>query len=148
VKMTSRSKITTIEADDLLTFRVYPENKRLHFDVFVWPSRRRMREYLREASPGLSVYQILACVLWPTNEADRARKTQLGEIHFNRQDLGSDTICHEATHAALRWARYIGIDVGEAGDGSSAPDSEELVAYAVGTIAHQLETVLVDKKYK
>lgn len=133
---------------EALTFRVYPERKRLHFDVYVWANRRDMRAYLKAGYPGKGLRNVLACVIWLLDTMERPRKAYLGEMHFNREDLESDIIAHEAVHAAIRWAKYVGLEVDTDVLQPTASDTEERFCYAVGHIVEQIEYVLMAHEYK
>lgn len=118
----------------IYSFRVYPEGESQWYTVHVWSTRRLMREHIKAAHPALNVSQVIACVLWPV----RRRPRNLGEIHFNQRDLGQDTISHEASHAALEWARRQGLDVDNPVDPEAANADEERFCDALGAIAHQI----------
>ena len=132
---------------EVLHFKVYPEYKRLHFEVYVWNNRRDMRAYLKGGYPGKGLRKVLACVTWPDNGV-KTRNGCIGEMHFNRQDLSGEILAHEATHAAIRWARYIGLSIVEDVTSLVAPDSEERFCYALGAVVEQIEAVLSDNKYR
>lgn len=129
----------------ILTFRVYPESKRHYYEVFVWPSMTKMRDYLREYTKGWRT--VIACVLWPSDAKYRHRRGRLGEIHFNIRHLGTDTLTHEATHAALEWARMLKLDVHNPVDPIAANKDEERLCEAIGMITHQIESVLIDQSF-
>lgn len=125
-----------------LYFRVYPEHRRLHFDVFLWPTVKSMRQYLTAQLPRRGMSKVLACVVWPINAKDRPRRDYLGEMHFNQTHLGRDIIAHEATHAALAWARRLGVRINEEVRGYDAPADEERFCDVIGALTHQiLETL-------
>lgn len=128
----------------ICSFRVYPEGERQWYTVHVWSTRRLMREHIKTAHPSLNVSQVIACVLWPV----RRRPRHIGEIHFNQRDLGQDTISHEATHAALEWARRQGLDVHNPVDPDAANEDEERFCDALGTIAHQIGEALSAHKLR
>jgi hypothetical protein len=69
-------------------------------------------------------------------------------MHFNRQDLSAEIVAHEATHAAIRWARYTGVDISEDVTSLVAPETEERFCYALGAVVEQIESVLSDNEYK
>lgn len=115
-------------------FSVYPEDGREYYSVQVWPSRRLMREYIAATAPHTPTGRIIACVLWPA----KRRPRHIGEIHFNTRDLGQDTISHEATHAALEWARRQGLDVDNPLDPDAANDDEERFCEALAALTYQI----------
>ena len=133
---------------EALVFKVYPERKRLHLDVYVWANRRDMRTYLKTSYPGKGLRNVLACVLWPVDTLHKPRKGYVGEMHFNREDLQMEIIRHEAVHAAIRWAKYVGLDVDTDVLQPTASDTEERFCYAVGNIVDQIEYVLMAHEYK
>ncbi|NBW21723.1 MAG: hypothetical protein EBR82_78575 [Caulobacteraceae bacterium] len=124
------------EQHGTITFRVYPEGRRWHYDVQVWPTVASMREYIRPHATDWR--NVIACVLWPINSADRPRRYCLGEVHFCRRHLGLDTITHEATHAALQWARRLNLDVHQGAEEESASPDEERFCEAIGSITQQI----------
>lgn len=128
----------------ILTFRVYPEGRRWHYDVFVWPTVSAMREHVKPHTADWR--SVIACVLWPISSSDRPRRNCLGEVHFSRRHLGPDTISHEATHAALQWARKIGLVIDSAVDATETDPDEERLCEAIGTITHQIQAVLREHK--
>lgn len=132
---------------EVFTFKVYPEMKRLHFQVYVWNNRRDMRAYLKGGYPGKGLNKVLACVTWP-DSGEKSKNGCIGEIHFNRQDLSTEIVAHESTHAAIRWARYIGLNIVEDVTSLVAPDTEERFCYALGAIVEQIEVTLSDNEYK
>lgn len=132
---------------EVLHFKVYPEYKRLHFEVYVWNNRRDMRAYLKGGYPGKGLNKVLACVTWPDG-GSKTRNGCIGEMHFNRQDLSAEIVAHEATHAAIRWARYTGVDISEDVTSLVAPETEERFCYALGAVVEQIEVTLSDNEYK
>lgn len=126
----------------LCAFRVHPEDGRPYYSVHVWESRKALRGYLATADTGQDVRQVIACCLWPR----RRRPVHIGEIHLNRQDLDQGTISHEATHAALQWARKVGLVIDSAVDATETDPDEERLCEAIGTITHQIQAVLREHK--
>jgi len=55
----------------------------------------------------------------------------VGDIHFSREDLSTDTLVHEAQHAALVLARYLRLDLED-------NTGEELFATAMASITCSL----------
>jgi hypothetical protein len=121
-----------------LRFRVYPEGRGLHLDVIIWPTLTSMRRHLVASYPRRGMSKVLAVVLWPTDPADRPRRGHIAEMHFNRRYLASDIIAHEATHAALAWARRAGISISESDGTIDASPDEERFCYALGSITLQI----------
>ena len=120
------------------TFRVYPSAGRLHFDVYLWPTLKAMRQFLMGEYPRRGMSRVLACVIWPTNASDRPRRDFVAEIHFNRAHLTEHIVAHEATPAALLWAHRVGLDVKVTDGSENASAQEERFCDALGALTQQI----------
>jgi hypothetical protein len=127
-----------------LYFRIYPEYKRLYYDVYIWSSHKLMRANLRNIFSRKELGSVLACVVTFEREY-RKSPTHLGDIHFNRDHLDRSIVGHEATHAGLSWACRVRLDltqIRERGIDKRAHPAEERLCDAIGAIVHQVEEAI------
>lgn len=62
----------------------------------------------------------------------------VARIYLNRKDLkldSADLTSHEAGHAAVAWARFVGADL-------TTEEGEETMCYALGRLVHQITRCL------
>lgn len=145
----------TTPAGQLAFYRVYPERgSRLHFRVRIFRSLRAMRRYLA-ADPfhrTLGRHGKAMCSTWTRHRVRRGRRSritdEMGEIVIPRAWLGAGVIAHEATHAALGWARRIGLQgvLDAAGRPGRVSDPEERFCRALGEISRQIAVGLYDRR--
>lgn len=140
-------------AGQIARFRIYPEKtSRLYYDVRVFTSVRATRAYLRHSPiprtlgrSGLAMCSTFtAMVVSPTG---RRTLPKCGEIVFPVRALRAGVIAHECTHAALGWARRIGLQftaetVTRRGWVSPA---EERFCYALGELNRQVAVQVWDR---
>jgi hypothetical protein len=131
-------------ASNTVTFRVYPERGRQYYQVHIWPTRTTMREYLRDCQVGRGWRDVLAFVLWREVKGRGRRSHCIGEIHFNRRDLGPEIVTHEVAHAALEWARRQNLDIDDTSDPTAANADEERLCDAIGSLTAQIERLMAD----
>lgn len=132
------------DSGNLLFFRVYPEHKRLHYDVFIWETAKAMREAIKGVFKREELKTIMACVLTLQTEYQR-QKGHIGDIHFNKEFLGRDIIAHESTHAAIGWAPRAKVeleDIYDRPDPKRANPVEERFCDVVGAIVEQIEEAI------
>ncbi len=82
-----------------------------------------------------------------SEDGTEERTRDIGHIHLISEALGSEAISHEATHAAIGWAREVELDPNKIFDLSgtgSVSDENERFCYAQGQITRQI----VNKCYK
>jgi hypothetical protein len=109
------------------TFRIYPENKALYFQVIVWDSRREMYDANSDRRPPFKAicrgHELIR---------DGKKSGLCGVVHFCKRELGSGLISHEFLHAALVWARRVGLGFAEiaSDDAGDATPAEERLCYA------------------
>lgn len=129
---------------NLLFFRIYPEYKRLHYDVFIWETAKSMRDAIKGVFSRREIGSIMACVLTLQPEYQR-QKGHIGDIHFNREHLGRDIVAHESTHAAIGWATRAKVelvDIYERPDPKRANPVEERFCDVLGAIVDQIEQAI------
>lgn len=131
---------------NVLCFRVEPETRAHYFHCYVWPYLKQMRGYVG-AVTDINPRRACAVTLDYTQyHVGLVPKGLLGEIHFAKRELSQDFISHEALHATLifgRWKRVRGVDIFDGTDVKS--EQEERLAYALGSLCHQITATL--KKY-
>jgi hypothetical protein len=102
----------------MITFRVCPARRgRLFFDVRIYPDEQRMRRALRRQDRWLGTRRDWSrseavCTSFETQIQLRGRWTRtprLGVLFFHRRSLGAGLVAHEMTHAAVVWARRVGV---------------------------------------
>lgn len=122
-------------------FRVYPEGRRLYFEVFLWATLREMRGYVRD------VWEIRDRGAWAWTISDDAHCTEtgrrlprLGEIHFAQKYCPPEIISHEVGHAAIAWAIRRGVSIVD--DPENDMGHEERFCYASGRMNQRIIEVL------
>lgn len=130
--------------DQIAGFKVYPreDDGWDHFYyVRVFRGVRSMRLFINKGNNrrGASLECLGFCSSWHrlsriTLERGRIKTDlKLGEIMLNRENLGARVVTHEMTHAALGYARAMGLSVNKLGpNAGSVSGDEEIVCYAVG----------------
>lgn len=126
--------------DNVLFFRVEPETRSHYFRVYVWPTLKTMRAYVRTFGETTLVNRGHAFTLdWTVHHRGQVPRGLLGEMHFARRYLSEDFISHEALHAALIFARWKGIDVPGVFTGNDPKSrAEERLCYALGSLTAQV----------
>jgi len=142
-------------AEKVITFKVYPEkqgrNFGWYFVIKIYPDKetfnhavnKRGHENL-EFTRGLTTCHQAFLV---SENGTEERKQDIGHIHLYRDCLGSETISHEATHAAIGWAREVEInplDIFNMDGSGNVTDENERFCYAQGQITRQI----VEKCYE
>jgi hypothetical protein len=129
---------------DVLLFRVEPESRSQYFRVYIWPTLKAMRAYIKTFGETTLVDRGHAFTLdWTIHHRGQVPRGLLGEMHFARRWTHDDLIAHEVTHAALIWARqrkfpsivFFGLN------GLDLP-AEERLCYAVGSMCQQITATL------
>jgi hypothetical protein len=158
----------------IIKFRIYPDSKHgLYFEVRIYPNLKTMRRAcVRFGNPlnrGTDYYAnaeaMTAChragykskrgghVIWDKG---------IGVILFHRKQVNAETISHECTHAALRWAeeRHLKLTLTFPPRGlkefeaymknkpktGAADEAEEDFAYAVGRMTNQIAAACLKHK--
>jgi len=129
--------------------RLYPEpGHSLYFVAVIWPTQREMRAAYPGPQGKRTTGAFCACFTKERYRDGRKRTLPIvGEVHFARNYLGMETIAHELMHAALGWARRVGLDYHDIfldKEKSDACPDEERLSYAHGRMVRQL----VDRLYK
>src|SRR5688572_7907383 len=107
-----------------LTFKVFAEEhkKGFYFICRIWRTKKDMYENLKkDGLEGMSNAQA-ACVGETHVKKGRTTKN-LGRIDFYKSYLCAETISHESTHAAFRWAARKGIVMVDVSD--KGPKTED-----------------------
>jgi hypothetical protein len=135
---------------EIATFRIYPEKRtsRLYFQVRVFSSVTAIRRYLKYSDLNrrtLGRYGLAMCSTFDVLKGKRGRWRKqpiMGEILFPVRGLRAGVIAHECTHAALGWARRIGLNPVSAavkqGRCLVADANEERFCYALGELNRQI----------
>ena len=125
---------------DVLLFRVEPESRSQYFRVYIWPTLKAMRAYIKTFGETTLVDRGHAFTLdWTIHHRGQVPRGLLGEMHFARRYLGEDFIGHEALHAALIFARWKRIDVPGAFIGNDPKSrAEERLCYVLGSLCSQV----------
>lgn len=144
--------MTRLSAGQIATFKIYPEPKpsRLYYQVRVFASIRVMRRYLRHTQPsrtlgrrGVAMCSSFAVLRLSGN---RMRRTPCcGEIVFPLRRLRAGVIAHECAHAALGWARRIGLLVHTEITGRMVSPEEERFCSALGELNRQVAVEVWDR---
>jgi len=132
-------------------FRVRPTRAgTLYFDVRIYDDRRKMLRALARNDHKLGVR-----VDWSATDAVcrsfqfqrfRGRRWRslpiLGVLFFNRQVLGAGIVAHEMAHAAVQWARRVGLSGHRVWNrrGTTEWVENERFAFAVGNLCAQFWT--------
>lgn len=111
-------------------------------EVRIAPTQRAMRAAIIASGagdPGPDCGGMCASVIRVSdNSITRNRRGRIATIFLNEEDLigkPSEVLAHEATHAAMVFCRYRGVDP-MAGMGQ-----EEVLAYTVGVLVRQLNKI-------
>jgi hypothetical protein len=132
-----------------VTIRVYPENRSLYYTCYVWPSREAMHRHMRSEGrrprrPSIGLVTGAYCARHRRyrvyDDGSMRISPQIGEVHFHRDQLDSETVTHEFTHAALGWAERVGCDPTGEGSEDYWNDPEERFCYALGEMVGQFTT--------
>lgn len=127
----------------LAEFRVYPGRpSRLFYRVRLFTTLTALRGFLQHGPIPRRPHR---CVAWTSCWA-AGPPDELGEILFAARHLTVDIVSHECTHAALGWARRVGVDPTECRhQGHRIVGDEERFCAAqdtlVGQIAQRLWTL-------
>lgn len=77
----------------------------------------------------------------------RRRCGTFADLHFHMGDLAVDTWTHEISHAAIRWAKFVGCDpLDESRDQDGEEHHNERFCYAVGQMSQQFVRQLYRRK--
>lgn len=149
-----------IPSGQIACFRIYPEpgRSRLYYQVRVFSSVQAIRDYLprsKEPYRRLGRYGVAMCSSYTVNQLTTAgpfrRLPICGEIVFSLRRLRAGVIAHECAHAALGWARRIGLAVeGEPAahprrQGNWVHANEERFCYALGELNRQIAVQVWDR---
>lgn len=147
--------------DQIATFRIYPEPRasRLYYQVLVFTNVQAIRRYLRRSAypdRRLGRHGVALCSNYEIRRlSSRGRFKPLpvcGEILFPRRRLRAGVIAHECAHAALGWARRIGLNVVQEPKarprrgGTCVSDAEERFCYALGELNRQVAIQVWDRQ--
>jgi hypothetical protein len=122
-----------------VSFLVYPKKgERFYFTVRVFHSKSGMRAY-HDAMPMPGKrdgsFDAVTCPFADYEDLDALiPKPCIGEILFYRPKTGASIVSHEMTHAALHYARLMGMSLKLDHDDSP---SEEALATAIGHLTRQ-----------
>jgi hypothetical protein len=132
-------------------FRLYPEGRWFYFAVNVWPDKPTMDDHFEHIG-GVAYRASQRDAVANCQGADRylvrpgrpLRKTGCcGEINFHRGRITTEIASHEIGHAALGWARRVGLPGIKLspkdwqGDEQRVTDDEERFCYALGRMVQQ-----------
>lgn len=130
---------------------VYPKGRWFYFNVYVWKRRKDMQQALQQGQIADVGHCEAICVssitLDCTNRSPRMTGC-IGQIHFHSESFMVGIITHECGHAALAWARRVGVDLTEpkqAGDWAS--NAEEAFCWVLGNLARQV-VLKVNRQWK
>lgn len=131
--------------------RVYPENRALFATVYVWPTKKAMRQHARRVWQARDRFGAYCQTFRKVRvRADGRTQTspEFAEVHFAVSQLGSETVTHEFTHAAWGWARRVGWEPEAEGEmhpmaGRFEMANEERFCYALGAMVRQF----IDRAY-
>lgn len=129
-------------------FKLFPEQGQpLYFEVRIYETRRRMLRALRRNDDfvgrrGDWSGSLAVCRSFETLklEGRRWRATpRIGVIFFMRRHLGAGLVSHEMAHAAVQWARDVGLSGRSvwAGSGNMEDAPNERFARVVGELNRQ-----------
>lgn len=130
----------------IFRIRVYPEHKSLYYVVNVWRTKKDMYAHCRWAK---STFQGL-CTTYEVIKGDGKGGWRLlpecGQVNLWKGRLGSAVVTHEFTHAALGWARRVGLEpdnlLGHNGSADVHPE-EERFCHALCEMVRQF----IDRAY-
>jgi hypothetical protein len=140
-------KTKNSNSSDLISFKVYTRRRTgQYFVINIHPTKQAMHEYCRLYLFREGEDYLALCSGYerykPLKKGGEIVRKHIGEINFFRGFLTAEAISHEATHAALYWARRSGLskdaifNKGE-GDRNVSADEEKL-CYVQGRIAQQI----------
>jgi hypothetical protein len=113
--------------------RVYPENRSLYARVNVWPDQQAMYRHrpLDRDHSG-------SCTGQEQWRRSGKKSGLFAEVNLHAHALDIETVAHEMTHAAWRWAKRVGWSQ-ENGDPDShdCSNAEERFCYALGRMVRQ-----------
>ncbi len=131
----------------ITSFRIYPERRGLHFLVYVWPTKSAMLAHFRREHLHADRRTVAQCSTYRRLKVDAAGRMRtsprMGEISFHLGRVTAEVLSHEVAHAALGWARRIGIRLSDAeGSGRTSQglvsDAEERYCYGLGRMIEQV----------
>ena len=132
--------------------KVYPKGTWYFFLVCVWKRRKDMLQALRQGHVE-DIEDCEAICVTNTVYACAAGKSHmtgcLGQIHFHQNSFMMGIITHESAHAALAWARRVGVNVTEAKpeNQSHVSGAEESFCWVLGNISRQI-VLKVNRQWK
>lgn len=69
------------------------------------------------------------------------RLDEMGQILLHQAAVGAGVVAHECTHAALAWARRVGLSIAPSLDGpQDAPEADERLCWVLGWLVSQFWT--------
>lgn len=132
-----------------VTFRLRPENRSLYCVVHVWPTRSAMMAHLRRiygknVAASLEATSAVCNGITAGRYRHGRRRTRgiFAEIECHRERFNSEILVHETTHAAMRWAKRIGLDTTWQNDGVDVSPDEERFASGTGRMAAQFNDAM------
>ena len=134
-------------------FRTFPEPSisGLYYTVKVFATLNELHTYVRRREMPARVGRSMGGIVTSWRRASFKRRQgrtlpEMGEIALAKNFLGSEILSHEATHAALGWARRIRLDPTIGGVGPNVSDFEERFCYGLGKIMRGIVLALYDRR--
>lgn len=132
----------TIDSD------THPKATPLWFNVVVFKTKKQMERYLVAHGGRDDCYaSVLSYDVWTVKPGGPAVLTgELGTIAFHSDYLTMGCMTHEATHAAIAWARRVKLNFRRLtpSRGGACSETEERFCHALGNIARQIVLGLND----
>ena len=121
----------------LASARIYTSKRsRLYVTVYVWRTQKQIADYCRERYKEQAPANIAGLFLGWTSATP-----EFGEIHLVGRSITMEVVTHEATHAAIHYARRRGIEIGETETGIASKE-EELFCGVVGYLSGAISCFL------
>jgi hypothetical protein len=130
------------------SFRIYPLNTRLYFNVHIFKTLKDLRQHIRQIGKKeqsrIGTSGVLAMVVSEVEVRQGKLQPLLGEILFCKNYLYDSIVTHELAHAMLRLIERKGWTDKLWDGGEYASDKEEAACYAIGRMAAKVNSTLRD----